>query len=99
MLYSVTIFSSAKSKYLTLTFSISISSSPSLSLSGVESISSTSFPSLSLSFDISAVFIKILSDVFGSVTLNAIFISLCSGCVIVSLSKAFNKLSLFVSSC
>ena len=40
-------------------------------MSGVESISSMSFPFLSVSFDICAEFTIILSDVFGSTTLNA----------------------------
>ena len=72
----VTHFLSDKSKYCTFTFSISWSSSPSFHSSGVESLSFTSFPSSSVSSEICALFIKILSDVFGSITLNAIFTSL-----------------------
>ena len=74
----LTHFFRAKSKYLTFTNSLSKSSSSfhSLLLSGVESISSIGSPELSLSSAISAVFTSILSDVFGSVTWNAIFTSL-----------------------
>ena len=69
-------FLSAKSKYLTTTYSLSISSSPSSPFPGTESTSSTSFPFSSLSSFISAVFINVLSDVFGSITLNTTFTSL-----------------------
>jgi len=48
----VTHFLNAKSKYFTFTFSISWSSSPSIHLSGVESLSITSFPLASESFEI-----------------------------------------------
>ena len=83
----LTHFLRAKSKYFTLTFSISMSSSSGSSFPGVESTSSTGSPSSSVSSEISAVFIRIRSDVFGSVTLKAILTSLWSG--LVSLSPAF----------
>ena len=76
MVTFVMIFFSAKSKYVTFIFSMSMSSSSSSSLSGVESLSSTGSPSSSLSSVISAVLIMILSEVFGSITLNAILTSL-----------------------
>ena len=55
----VTHFLRLKSKYCTFIFSISWSSSPSFHSSGSESSSSTSFPSLSASSDICALFITI----------------------------------------
>ena len=60
-------------------YSLSWSSSPSIHLSGVESISSTWFPFFSVSSDICAEFTIILSDSFGSITLNVIFISALFG--------------------
>ena len=80
--FSITIallthFNNDKSKYCTFKYSLSISSSFGLLLFGVESISSTGFPSSSLSSVISAVFIIILFVAkFVSVTLNAICTSL-----------------------
>ena len=72
----VTYFSKAKSKYSTFTFSISWSSSPSFHSSGSESSSSISSPSSSVSSDICAWFVIIYELEFGSLTLNAICISL-----------------------
>ena len=74
----VTHLRNAKSKYRTLTFSISSSSSPFHSF-GVESRSSLWIPFLSVCSLIWAWLIKILSDVVGSTTLNAILTSLYSG--------------------
>ena len=72
----VTHFLNAKSNSTNLTYSLSWSSSPSFHLSGIESSSSTSFPSSSESSDIWAAFTSIFFELFGSTTLNAIFTSL-----------------------
>ena len=79
-------FLNDKSKYLTTTYSLSISSSPSSPFPGTESTSGVSYSLLS-SF-ISAVFINVLSDVFGSITLNTTFTSLYTGSCMLSLSNA-----------
>ena len=69
----VTHFNKLKSKYFTYIYSLSWSSSFSFHLLGIES------SSLSLSSEIWALFIIILSEVEGSITSNATFTSLYDG--------------------
>jgi len=93
----LTYFNNDKSKYFNTKYSLSMSSSSGSLLSGVESISSTSFPSLSSSSDICAVFIITLfpAVALSCVTSNAASTSLYDGFVSLIgfvLSKAFNKL-------